>query len=249
MKGKIDPNQGTKFKKILLEFKTDILQIKFNGDIKYEEIAEMATNSGGIETRILGSDDQIVHHVLFKQINSPYQLLVTKVEEYIDTLHDMFCQMINDIDCTDSKIDSKFWQTLKDLLLVHTNKENVKKNFIDFCRTQKHNYDSYLVSDVNKQYSHKNVPGKMFRYDPVNTIQKFWENVVENIGQNFPKYVREFLIEENIDKYDDILKENMEVLYVLIKEPDNIEERRSKLDQSILLCNNILRTVTNLVQI
>lgn len=249
LKGKNDPVSGTRFKKILLGFKTDISQIKFNGDITYEEIVDMAANSGGIGTRILGSDDQIVHHILFEQKKSPYQSLIIKVEEYIDTLHDMFCQILNNIDCSDSKIDSKFWQALKDLLLVHTNKENVRKNFIDFCRTQKHNYNSYLVSDVSEQHSYKDVPGKTFKYNPVNTIQKFWHNVIENIGQNFPKYVREFLIEENIDKYDDILKENMEVLYVLIKEPDNIEEKRLKLDQGILLCNNILHIVADLVKI
>lgn len=251
LKGKNNPYLAINFKQTVLRFKTDISSIPFNGSISQKEILEMVTNSGGIEMKILGSDDEIVHHVLFSQTNSPYQQLLIKLEEYIDALHTTLGQMIlNGVDCSDSKIDSNFWQALKDVLLTHLDKKNLKVCFVAFCKTQKHNYDSYLITESGaKEHIYKNIPNKTFKYDPINTIEKFWQSIVENIGQNFPKYVREFLIEENISKFDNILKENMETLYLLIKEPDDIEQKRIHLDDKISMCKNILQLSTNFIQL
>jgi GTPase SAR1 family protein len=249
LKGKSNPQLAIKFKHSVLQFKTDISSIPFNGNLSHNEILSMVTNSGGIDIKILGSDDEIVHHVLFDQANSPYRQLLTRLDQYIDYLHLTLSQIVQDIDCKESKIDSNFWQSLKDVLLTHLDKENLRMCFVAFCRTQKHNYDQYLIVGGPEDRTYKNIPNNTFKYNPIDTIEKFWKSIVENVGQNFPKYVKEFLIEENISKFDNILKENMETLYLLIKEPDCIENRRTRLDDGIMMCKNILQLSANFINL
>lgn len=224
-------------------FRKDIHQIKFDNGITKEEIHKKLDKSGGLNTAVMGHDERILTDIIFDRDNSPFSLLLQKIQLYVDLIYQEICNIILNLVVPDTNIDDVFWKKLKQLTIDSFDKNKTINEIMSFCKYQRFNFDSYIQNDDNKNINTTIDLSKIYKIDPINTMDMFWKRILSNISMNFPKFINGSLIHNNINGLKELFRENEESLIGLISENKDSEDQRRRLDNEIKKLESFLAMI------
>lgn len=224
---------------ISIDFCCEIRNIPYNVGIDDITIMKECARAGGIENSIGGFSRETFLNLMFDRDGSPYKMMIDIIHNYIDKLDTICRDIINSIKLPEMEyIDNRFWDYLRMHLQSVVKKKALVNAVESFCIIQRHNYKNYLKTD-----SEENVNK---RTTAVMILSDFWKDVKENVCTNFPKYVAEFLIEENLRRISESRKDCHQELIDLFSEKSDILVLRQELADRLEHINEILNEIKTL---
>jgi GTPase Era involved in 16S rRNA processing len=220
IKGEIQSTRKIRIKELLGDFNKAIASITYNKNMTDAQIETAKNKIGAIENDPFGPAGYILLNIVIFSEESPFSELKKVIKKYSEEIYAQFCAIISDMNFEDN-LHPHFWSEMKRVIIESFDNAKLTCSFEDFCAVQKYYFGDDSKRDTDDTES------------PTCTIIKnFWKGLLGNISTNFSKFVREHMINYNIEKLDTILGKNKKLMN-LIKEPEDIETRRNQYDEQI----------------